>query len=322
MIVQTALYPQMGGGVLDGKVDGTQIVTSGHSRGGEGVIVQYNQVAFPEIAGIRPPGGTLTGFDASSFKGIHAIAEVTFLTEAQGSTPRDVPFLLYFGSSDDDVCGCGGSVLPTIHYNRASGDKAWVYLYGAGHGYYNSLWLCTCTGPNLMTATEVRASSAGYLHPWVQRVVRGNDAVTDFFSRGADRFRPIATEAIPAAKRQVTMWRGAEGTGSFVVDDFQSQPAAGTSSSGQPVSFTVSGVLETLFNDANPTGGYTVGEPDGGFWWETNGVLFNWNGVSFRRSRRPSATSGTTPTFRSSPASSRTTRRPSRSGASAASRSR
>ncbi len=282
MIVQTALYPEMGGGVLDGKVDGDRIVTSGHSRGGEGVIVQYNQVAHPEIPGIIPPGGTLTGFDASSFKGIHAIAEVTFLTEASGSDPRDVPFLLYFGSSDDDVCGCLSSVAPTIHYNRAEGDKAWVYLYGAGHGYFNSLWSCTCTGPNLMTRPEVEAISKGYLLPWVQRVVRGSRPAIDFFTRGADRFRPIGTKSVPASRRIVTMWRDEPGLGNFTVDDFESQPATTTSSSGQPVSFDVSGLVETPFADYNPSGGYSPGEPDGGFWWATNGVIFNWNGADFR----------------------------------------
>lgn len=282
MIVQTALYPQMGGGVIDGKVDGSRIVTSGHSRGGEGVIVQYNQVANPGIAGIRPPGGTLTGFDATSFKGIHSIAEVTFLTAAEGSDPQDVPFLLYFGSADDDVCGCSSSVLPTIHYNRADGDKAWVYLYGAGHGYYNTLWACTCAGPNLMLASEVQASSKGYLLPWVQRVVRGNVPATDFFTRGADRFRPIGTQFIAATRRMVAMWRDEAGTGNFTVDDFQAQPATTTSSSGQPVAFTVSNLLETNFLDSNPTGGYSAGEPDGGFWWETSGVIFNWNGADFR----------------------------------------
>jgi len=282
MIMQTALYPQMGGGVLDGKVDGARIVTSGHSRGGEGVIVQYNQVAFPEISGIRPPGGTLTGFDASSFKGIHAIAEVTFLSEAQGSTPRDVPFLLYFGSSDDDVCGCGTTVVPTYHYGRASGDKAWVYFYGAGHGYFNSLWQCTCTGPNLMLATEVQAAAKGYLLPWVQRVVRDNVPAQDFFTRSPDRFRPIGTQSIPAVRRLVTMWRDELGTGNFTVDDFETQPTATTSSSGQPVAFDVSSLVETGFADPNPVGGWSSPEPDGGFWWETAGVIFDWNGTDFR----------------------------------------
>ncbi|MFO0980179.1 MAG: hypothetical protein U1E76_00265 [Planctomycetota bacterium] len=288
LILQTLLkdhngnpYPPMGGGIIDNKVDPKRIITSGHSRGGEGVIIEYNQVAHPDISGIRPPNGTLEGYDKDGFIGIHSIAEVTFLTVAQGSKTDDRNFLLYYGSSDNDVCGCDASVLPTIHYNRAYGNKFMSYLYGAGHGYYNQKWSCVCTGPFTMTRPEVEACSLSYLLPFAMFCTYGDVAATDFFTRSPNAFRPIGTQFITDEKVLVNLCRDAEAKGNFVIDDYETNSDPYLSSSGQPVSFDVLEYFENFFYDTNPAGGWSSTEKDGGFWWETDGSIFNWNGPAF-----------------------------------------
>ncbi len=288
LILQTELvdedgnpYPPMANGLLDGKVDPTRLITSGHSRGGEGVIVQYQQVANPDINGIRPPRGTLQGFDRNSFLGIHAIAQVTFLSFGQGSRTGDRNFLMHFGSSDSDVCGCAAGALPTLHYNRAGGNKAVIYMYGAGHGYFNDQWSCFCAGPDIMSRDEVKAVAAGYLLPWVFLVAEDNVPAKDFFTRSPDVFRPLGTDFVDPEHRIVNLYREANRSPKFVIEDFQSNPDPFLSSSGQPVRTDVVGLFEGNFFDTNPAGGYSDAEPDGGFWWQTDGVIFHYLGDTF-----------------------------------------
>ncbi|HET9481775.1 MAG TPA: hypothetical protein VFP98_08470 [Candidatus Polarisedimenticolia bacterium] len=289
LILQTKLkdesgnpYPPMGDGILDEKVDPARLVTVGHSRGGEGVIFQYNQVANPDIPGIRPPNGTLQGFDANSFQGISTFAQTTFYSAADGSKTDGRDFLMFFGSADDDVCGCTSGVLPTVHYNRARGDKAMLYLYGAGHGYFNQLWSCTCSGPFFMTRPDVEAITKGYLFPWVMLVTYDNVPALDLFTRSPSVFRPIGTEFIGPEKRIINLWRDGKTRGNFVLEDYQkNENDPFLSSSGQPVTFTVLNLFEGLFLDTNPAGGWSSTEPDGGFWWQTNGAIWDYNGTAF-----------------------------------------
>jgi hypothetical protein len=79
----------------------------------------------------------------------------------------------------------------------------------------------------------------------------------------------------------VNLYRDADSKANFVMDDYETNPDPFLSSSGQPVSFNVIDYFEGFFKDTNPAGGWSSGEPVGGFWWETNGSIFNWNGVAF-----------------------------------------
>jgi hypothetical protein len=287
LILQTQLhdhngtpYPPMGGGVLDGRVDGDRIITVGHSRGGEGVLLQYQQVANPDIPNIRPPGGVLRGFDRDSFLGIVTIAETTFLSRGEGSRPGDRNYFQFFGGADADVCGCVRQAVPTYHYHRGLGNKAQIYMYGAGHGYFNDQWPCTCTGPITMTRFEVKQVTKGYLLPFVLLAARDNIPAKDFFTRAPTRFRPIGTQDFPPARRWTNLYEDHR-TQNYVIDDFESNSSQFVSSSGQPVFFTVSNLFEGGFNDTNPAGGWSANEPDGGFWWATKGAIFDWNGTAF-----------------------------------------
>ena len=267
----------LGGGVLIDALDGTRIVSSGHSRGGEAVLIQYHQLLDPQI---RPKDANqqpeeLIGFDADSIRGLNSIAEV-LRNDPLISTPEDVPFLLFYGNADADVSGNAFFRQPPRHYDRAYGDKAVVFLQGVGHGYFNTLWSCICSGPDLWTRTETQAAAAAYLWPFVERVMWGNLPAVDFFSRAPDRFRPIGTQFIPPRKRIITLWRDAEAYTGFVIDDFETNFSPGISSSGQPVTFTVDDLYEGDLIDSDVTGGWSHSEPAGGFWWESRGVIFNW----------------------------------------------
>lgn len=159
MVRQQPTYPIMGGGILNGRIDGSRVITVGHSRGGESAQVQLNQIRDPSIPGILPPNITdpsvaWPGFNYDSFHGVSPISQVTFLMGAEtetlaGSNDRLPGFLQVFGGADADVCGCSPSVQPFRHFDRARTEKASVYLYGAGHGYFNDLWSCFCSGPDI-----------------------------------------------------------------------------------------------------------------------------------------------------------------------------
>jgi hypothetical protein len=77
-----------------------------------------------------------------------------------------------------------------------------------------------------------------------------------------------------------------EGQGKFVIDDFQTNPAANLSSSGGAVSFTVQDFTEgrlddedsTFTNTAQPFNGFTEGSASD----STRGIVFEFDGVGDR----------------------------------------
>jgi hypothetical protein len=301
MIRQQPTYPIMGGGVLNGRVDGTRILTSGHSRGGEGVEVQLNQVRDPSIPGIVPsnvnPPVTWAGFDYNGFKGVNPIAQVTFLGTAYWQTLagtadcRKPTYLLYFGGADADVCGCATSVHPYAHFEGAQTEKSVVSLYGVGHGYYNSVWSCVCSGPGIFTRPMVEASSRSYFLPWTLMSDQDNVPARDFFTRSPVEFRPPSTDIIPdtisgSLSRQVTQFvpskqGSCESDTGYIIDDYEGGTGffqTDTSSSGGTVTFSVTNLIETILTDTNPGGGWSAADPDGGFTGSAPGVVFDWQG--------------------------------------------
>lgn len=86
----------------------------------------------------------------------------------------------------------------------------------------------------------------GYLLPLVELYVRGNPAARDFLTRMDEDFRP---PGISGNVLLATEYRQAKAAQNFPIDDFQTQTATGTSSSGGNVTFDVSNVTELLMSD-------------------------------------------------------------------------
>jgi hypothetical protein len=265
MIRQQPTYPIMGGGILNGRIDGSRVITVGHSRGGESAQVQLNQIRDPSIPDILPPNITepsitWSGFNYDSFHGVSPISQVTFLMGAEtetlaGSNARLPGYLQIYGAADADVCGCFAEAQPFRHFDRARTEKASVYLYGAGHGYFNDFWLCFCSGPDLLTLPQVQAATLGYLVPWIQMVDHQATAERGLFQRSPEEYRPESADIVPSVSRIVTQFLPTQ-EGDYaaqyvrVIDDFEMEPDEAISSSCGIVDFNVTGLIETELTDA------------------------------------------------------------------------
>jgi hypothetical protein len=119
-------YPDFFAGRFAGKVDLTRVAVSGHSRGGEASVAAYLQnAASPTPFGIV---------------GVSSIAPVDF----HSYTLPSVPYFVILPAGDGDVSGLSGQRI----YDRAGGtltpldglDKSAVYVYGANHNFFNTVW--------------------------------------------------------------------------------------------------------------------------------------------------------------------------------------
>lgn len=122
-----------------GKVDTTRIGLIGHSRGGEAVAIaaMFNRMSrYPDDAHIT--------FDYGyNIRGVIAIAPVDrYHPAGLWTTVTDTDYLVLHGSHDADVQSFRGS----RQYERVvfSGTsyhfKAGIYIYGANHGQFNTIW--------------------------------------------------------------------------------------------------------------------------------------------------------------------------------------
>lgn len=235
------------GGVLDGLVDGTQIVWLGHSRGGEGVVRAYDRL----IDGENVP----TNFTWQDIRLVSSIAPTTFL-EKKKVLPHEVPYHLWIGSADADVTGAPGSGHePYSILERAKGDKMSITLQGAGHGvFHNGGGNWWASGPCLNGPTRVHPIVKGYFLPLVDHIVGGGPAGRDFLWRHYEAFQPIS--APPNGNGCIVVnleLHEKDGPAVFVIDDFQTNDGLALSSSGQSVTFNVTDASEGRLDDKDGT---------------------------------------------------------------------
>lgn len=123
-----------------GKADMSRIALIGHSRGGEAVTVAaaYNKLpASPENGNIK--------FDYNF--GIRSVISIAgtdgqYKPAGQPTVLKDVNYLAIQGSHDMDVSSFdGASQYNRIGFTHGSDYfKASVYIYGANHGQFNTVW--------------------------------------------------------------------------------------------------------------------------------------------------------------------------------------
>ncbi|RKG60749.1 hypothetical protein D7X30_07450 [Corallococcus sp. AB011P] len=108
-------YPNLFAGRFTGKVNMTRISVSGHSRGGEASVSAYMQnTAFNIVA-------------------VSSIAPM----DGQGYVlPASVPYFVILPAADGDITTLEGAKL----YDRALGTKSSIYVYGANHNFFNTVW--------------------------------------------------------------------------------------------------------------------------------------------------------------------------------------
>jgi hypothetical protein len=244
------------GGVLNDHIDSTRIVWIGHSRGGEGVTRAYDRITDV------PPGYTPTFFTVASIDLISSIAPTDFLGPAS-SNPHGANYHFMYGAADGDVSGEPGNDIANGFniFERAEGFRSAHYLHGVGHNEFNCCGFNDATGPALIGRPAAQAIAKGYYLAVIERYIDGSHAAKDFLWRQYERLRPIGALGTAVVDLE---YKEPPPTGKFVIDDYQTQPALGTSSSGGTVTANVTNGVEGLINDNDLSFTWLAGDPMNG----------------------------------------------------------
>ncbi len=181
--------PQSG---LARKIDFDNVVLAGHSRGGDGIA------AATWLNGLEK-----SPFDPSEIycfdfgiKGVIEIAPTGMLTLAEGSPYKytNVNYLLLHGDMDGDVSFMYG----LLRYNVATFSdssyhfKASVYIDGANHGQFNTVWGSEDRQPpasrllareGMIGGDAQRRLALGYIVPFLDVTLKGRGELPAEFSR-------------------------------------------------------------------------------------------------------------------------------------------
>lgn len=267
----------IGGGVLNGRVDGDRIVWIGHSRGGEGVARGYDRLF----------DGTFTSpnYQLSDIKLLVSIAPTDFLG-TNTSDPHAAPFMLLYGAADGDVCGCPDSDIAASFniFERASSMRQSTYVHGADHNDFNCCGINDFSGPTgtAIGNTEAQRVAKASILAMIRRVIEGDRSTEEYLWRQYESLRP---QSVAASTTVILEWKP-EPTTAFALDSFQTNTTTTTSSSGGTVAYTaVTGVGESLLNDLNTTFTWATTDPVNGSMRarstdSSRGLAFDWNAPS------------------------------------------
>ena len=268
----------IGEGLLDGKVDSSQITWIGHSRGGEGVVLAYDDLLEGDAVS--------NNYSWEDIQIVSSIAPVIF-EGPEEADPHGVTYHLLAGSSDGDVTGgpnSSGSQYFRI-FKNSTGDGLVTYVQGASHNDFNCCgandgsWT---SGPGELIGPEAaQATAQSYYLALLEWKIRGNDALADYFGRMPASFRPVT-----ATPTMSNLWMPrADPSERVVIDNFQANADEGVSSSGGGVRYTVSNLYEGILEDAGSNLGWTDGDPMNGMTWAEDdgptsdrGVVFDFDG--------------------------------------------
>ena len=233
------------GGALVGHIDARRIVWIGHSRGGEGVAIAYDRL-FDETV-------TPTNYSRRDVQLISSMLPTDF-EETDVTNPHDANYHLWTASGDSDVNGGAAcSLCQTFHlHDRATGYRQSTVVQGTGHGFFHDgSGGPAFTGPCAISKSTTHLIQLGYLLPLVKHYVEGNVPALDFLTRQYESFHPIGVSTADPCVVVSNEYRNAAAVGNFVIDDYQTQPANGTSSSGGTVTFNVENLTEDRLDDNN-----------------------------------------------------------------------
>ncbi|HXU31406.1 MAG TPA: hypothetical protein VN851_12580, partial [Thermoanaerobaculia bacterium] len=265
------------GGALVGHIDAHRIVWIGHSRGAEGVAIAYDSLFDGAV--------TPTNYSRADIRLISSMLPTDF-NGTDVANPHDANYHLWTASGDTDVSGrADADRVQTFHlHDRATGYRQSTVVQGAGHAWFHAGGGSpVATGPCLIGEANTHLVQLGYLLPLIQHYVEGNVPALDFLTRQYESFRPIGVPADPCIV-VTNEYRNGAAVGNFVIDDYQTQPATGTSSSGAAVTFNVENLTEGRLDDNNSDFAWTATDPFNGATQgqasdTTRGVVFDWTGA-------------------------------------------
>ena len=229
------------GGVLNGHLDQHNIVSIGHSTGGEGVVRAYTGICNGDYFPWH--------FDEEDYSLICCLPPVSFWS-ADMVDPYDVDFHMFLGGADGDCSSAPEDfyVQSMAIFERSTGNRQLTYVHGAGHwDFCTSTYPGWADGPDQIGRAVTNTLMRGYLLPLVEYYTKDNPAGMDYLQRMYDDIHPIG---IPDTVVISNEYRDAEeGAGKAVIDNYESNPQLGLSSSGGAVTYTVSNIAEVLMQD-------------------------------------------------------------------------
>ncbi len=263
-------------GALDGRVDRSSIVWIGHSRGGEGVVLAYDDLLEGDASE-----------DQYGWEDIRIVSSIapTLFEDPYEADPHEVTYHLLAGSSDGDVTG--GPESPVTQYFRifqnGRGDGLVTYVQGAAHndfnccGFDDGVWT---SGPGRQISREAAQQlTKAYYLALLEYELRGRHVLGEYLWRMPALFQPMGVREFMS-----NQWMPAWTDKRIVVDDFQEQPDPLVSSWGGAVRSSVSNLVEGILDDGNGQLAWDGDAFNGMTWAQADdparaerGIVFDWS---------------------------------------------
>jgi hypothetical protein len=190
-----------------GKVDMNKIGLAGHSRGGEAVTVAW-------LFNTTRHNAADPNHDFNfNLKSLYAIAPVDSQVEQSYTgmpvTLRNVDYYVMHGSHDGDVYTFEGQKT----FDRADpvtlstiGMKGLLYVYGANHNFWNTVWTASPDAPvnptaDLISAAQQQSLGKAYVSAFFRYGLKGETAYRSLFTSD------VAFPSLPAAVTRVTQYQ-------------------------------------------------------------------------------------------------------------------
>lgn len=283
LIDQIAAGAIPGAAALTGNVDTDRVVWIGHSRGAEGVAIAYDRMFDAAYTPVH--------FNMADIKLISSMLPTDF-EGTNTANPHNANYHLWTASGDSDVNGSAGCDLcQTFHlHDRGTGNRQSTVVQGTGHAWFHNGGGSTYfTGPCPIGEANTHLIQLGHFLPLVKRYVNDNIPSIDFLTRQYESFRPIG---VPTGDPCIVVSHeyldASPNTPSnpqktVIIDDYQSQPASGTSSIGSVVSYDVQHLSEDRLDDNNSDFAWIASDPFNGATQASasdvsRGVVFDWTG--------------------------------------------
>ncbi|HTU64754.1 MAG TPA: hypothetical protein VMF52_02285 [Steroidobacteraceae bacterium] len=269
-------------GALVGKVDSHRIALLGHSRGGEGVVIAYNNLS----TGAATPAH----FTKDDIKLVDSMAPTDiWWTTGDGNPaltdPLDANYHLWVAAGDMDVMGDPADPRWQSQpiADRAVGFKQVTVIHGAGHTSFADRPgdVPHIDGPCQLTVPEGHAIQLGYLLPLMKHYLEGNVPSLDFLTRQYENFHPRGIGLENPCIIVANEYRNGADTGNFIIDDFQWNLGEGMSSAPGVVTYTVDNLTEGRLDDVTGSFNHDPADPFNGALFGTmvdssRGVTFDW----------------------------------------------
>ncbi|MCX6238291.1 MAG: hypothetical protein NTY07_12185 [Bacteroidia bacterium] len=244
-------------GLFNGKIDMTNIGIMGHSRGGDGVVQAeiYNQTLGLgwNIKAIVPLAPT-------DFSGV---------SPSPLNLTTSKLFCIY-GSNDGDVWG--GENPSTQYagtgfrfYDRATVEKAMVFIYGATHNRFNTQWgtesIVDVASPKVLSFDQHQKLLCGYMTAFMQVHLQGRTEQVDYMT-GELKIPQVSTVDVHSQYRKAV---------NRTLDDFESNPSLNQNTLGGNVNF--------VNLDGSPQEDI-LGTIDSNSPHQTKGLRLKWNAMT------------------------------------------